>query len=152
MANLKPVPMAREFDLAHDSLRELNLFLHKRAAEEGVAQIHVRNPDGAHSIAVGLDAAAEAVLAGLETPGLWDSIEPELTPEPKFELRASAEPALHPMAAASAHVPVSRWLDGPVEAAAVAEQIPPQLAAAAPPTPAARRRPTSRQPSSGSSF
>jgi glutamate synthase domain-containing protein 3 len=64
MANLKPLPMAREFDLAHDSLRHLNLFLHKRAALEGVAQIHVRNPDGAHSIAVGLDAALDVQIHG----------------------------------------------------------------------------------------
>jgi len=64
MANLKPVPTAREFDLAHDSLRHLNFFLHKQAASEGVAQIHVRNPAGAHSIAVGLDAALDVQIHG----------------------------------------------------------------------------------------
>lgn len=64
MANLKPVPMAREFDLARDSLRELNSFLHKQAVDQGVSQIHVRNPDGAHSIAVGLDADLDVQIHG----------------------------------------------------------------------------------------
>jgi methylamine---glutamate N-methyltransferase subunit B len=54
MANLKPVPSAREFDLAKDTLRDLNLFLHRHAVSEGVSRIRVQNPDGAHSIACGL--------------------------------------------------------------------------------------------------
>jgi glutamate synthase domain-containing protein 3 len=64
MANLRPVPGAREFDLAHDSLRALNSFLHKQAAGEGVSRIHVRNPDGAHSIAVGLNAELDVQIHG----------------------------------------------------------------------------------------
>jgi methylamine---glutamate N-methyltransferase subunit B len=55
MANLKPVPSSREFDLSKETLRDLNLFLHKEAAGEGVSEIHVQNPDGAHSVACGLD-------------------------------------------------------------------------------------------------
>jgi glutamate synthase domain-containing protein 3 len=64
MANLKPIPAAREFDLARDSLRQLNLYLHKKAAGEGVSQIQVRNPDGAHSIACGLDADLDVHIHG----------------------------------------------------------------------------------------
>src|SRR6202044_1390836 len=64
MANLRPVPMLREFDLARDSLRDLNSFLHKRAADEGVSQIQVKNPDGAHSIACGLDSDLDVQIHG----------------------------------------------------------------------------------------
>jgi glutamate synthase domain-containing protein 3 len=64
MANLNPVVEAREFDLAHDTLRQLNLFLHKSAVSEGVAAVSVRNPDGAHSIAVGLDAPLDVQIYG----------------------------------------------------------------------------------------
>ena len=49
MANLRPLPTARDFSLARDSLRNLNLFLHKQAVNEGVSHIQVKNPDGAHS-------------------------------------------------------------------------------------------------------
>jgi glutamate synthase domain-containing protein 3 len=63
MANLKPIP-ERQFDLAHDSLRQLNLYLHKTAVGDGIKQIHVRNPDGAHSIAVGLDAPLDVHVHG----------------------------------------------------------------------------------------
>ena len=64
MASLKPVPAAREFDLAKETLRELNLFLHQHAAEEGVSTVRVRNPDGAHSIACGLNADLEVHIHG----------------------------------------------------------------------------------------
>jgi glutamate synthase domain-containing protein 3 len=63
MANLKPVP-AREFDLARDTLRQLNLYLHKSAVGEGVSQITVRNPDGAHSIACGVNAELDVQIRG----------------------------------------------------------------------------------------
>ncbi len=56
MANMRPVPSMREFDLASDPLRELNRYLHVGAVNDGMSEIHVRNPDGAHSIAVGLNA------------------------------------------------------------------------------------------------
>jgi glutamate synthase domain-containing protein 3 len=64
VANLKPVPSAREFDLAKDSLRQLNLYLHKHAVGEGISQVHVHNPDGAHSIACGLDAVLDVEVHG----------------------------------------------------------------------------------------
>jgi glutamate synthase domain-containing protein 3 len=64
MANLRPLPGSREFDLARDSLRELNLFLHKHAVHEAVSQIQVKNPDGAHSVACGLDADFDVQIYG----------------------------------------------------------------------------------------
>jgi glutamate synthase domain-containing protein 3 len=64
MANLRPVPMLREFDLARDTLRDLNSFLHKRAAAEGISQVQVKNPDGAHSIACGLDSDLDVQIHG----------------------------------------------------------------------------------------
>src|ERR1700731_4124566 len=64
MANLRPLLKRREFDLARDSLRDLNSFLHKQAANEGVSQIQVNNPDGAHSIACGLDADLDVQIHG----------------------------------------------------------------------------------------
>jgi glutamate synthase domain-containing protein 3 len=64
MANLKPVSSAREFDLARDSLRQLNLYLHKQAVGDGVSQVQVHNPDGAHSIACGLDADLDVHIHG----------------------------------------------------------------------------------------
>jgi glutamate synthase domain-containing protein 3 len=64
MANLNPVPSAREFDLARDSLRQLNLYLHRHAAAEGISRVRVQNPDGAHSIACGLDAALDVQIHG----------------------------------------------------------------------------------------
>jgi glutamate synthase domain-containing protein 3 len=63
MASLNPVPV-REFDLARDTLRQLNLYLHKSAVSEGISQIRVRNPDGAHSIACGLDAPLDVHIHG----------------------------------------------------------------------------------------
>ena len=64
MANLRPLPGFREFDLAQYSLRELNLFLHTQAVTQGVSQIHIKNPDGAHSIACGLDADLDVQILG----------------------------------------------------------------------------------------
>jgi methylamine---glutamate N-methyltransferase subunit B len=64
MANLNPLLRRSEFDLARDSLRDLNLYLHKQAAQDGVSQIEVRNPDGAHSIACGLDARLDVQIHG----------------------------------------------------------------------------------------
>jgi glutamate synthase domain-containing protein 3 len=64
MANLKPVPSAREFDLSRDSLRQLNLYLHKHALGEGITQIRVQHPDGAHSIACGLAAELDVQIHG----------------------------------------------------------------------------------------
>jgi len=54
----------REFDLARSSLRELNLYLHRDLAREQPAAVRVFNPDGAHSIACGVDAAVDIDVLG----------------------------------------------------------------------------------------
>jgi methylamine---glutamate N-methyltransferase subunit B len=64
MANLKPLHKAREFDLARDSLRDLNSFLHQQAPGQAGPPIQVKNPDGAHSIAVGLNAELDVQIYG----------------------------------------------------------------------------------------
>ena len=50
------------FDLARQSLRELNQYLHGDLG--GVSHVTVDNPDGAHSIAVGLNAAVTVEVNG----------------------------------------------------------------------------------------
>ncbi len=64
MANLKPIAAGpiREFDLEKDSLRELNQFLHSAATSH--CQIQVRNPNGAHSIACGLNSELDVRIFG----------------------------------------------------------------------------------------
>ncbi len=53
------------FDLARQSLRELNQFLHGAAVRAGeVQRVVVSNPDGAHNIAVGLDSPIEVEIQG----------------------------------------------------------------------------------------
>jgi glutamate synthase domain-containing protein 3 len=70
MANLMPTASARldvatrRFDLGAESLRALNLFLHRQAVTEGVSQVHVDNPAGAHSIACGLHAPLDVEIHG----------------------------------------------------------------------------------------
>ena len=64
MANMKPVPSGRDFDLTKNTVRDLNFFLHRRATEEGVSQIRVHHPDGTHSIACGLDAELDVHIHG----------------------------------------------------------------------------------------
>ena len=51
-----------EFDLATQKLRELNQFLHGDLS--GVTRVRVLNPDGAHSIAVGVNAPVQIHIAG----------------------------------------------------------------------------------------
>jgi glutamate synthase domain-containing protein 3 len=52
----------KEFDLHKDSLRELNEYLHKHL--NGTNHVRVLNPDGAHSIAVGVDAPVKIDIEG----------------------------------------------------------------------------------------
>ncbi len=52
------------FDLASQSLRELNHFLHRELAGSSVNQVNVLNPDGAHNIAVGVDAPIDIRVDG----------------------------------------------------------------------------------------
>lgn len=54
----------REFNLANVTLRELNRYLHQDAVGAGVRRVRVLNPDGAHSIACGLDADLEVDVDG----------------------------------------------------------------------------------------
>lgn len=52
------------FDLARTPLRELNHFLHHAAKNGQVDRVLVRNPDGAHNIAVGLDCPITVDIQG----------------------------------------------------------------------------------------
>lgn len=66
---MAPQPVAgdsgsRHFDLSTDTLRQLNRFLHRHATEEGVSEVHVQNPAGAHSIACGLNAPLDVQIHG----------------------------------------------------------------------------------------
>ncbi len=61
MANLSST---RRFDLATQSVRALNGFLHRSAVAEGVTHVHVDHPDGAHSVACGVDAALDVQIHG----------------------------------------------------------------------------------------
>src|SRR3979490_3427720 len=67
MASVAPAPRTAAgtvtFDLARQSLRELNRFLH-HDLRAGVKKVRVLNPDGAHNIAVGVDAPVEIEVDG----------------------------------------------------------------------------------------
>lgn len=52
------------FDLAHDRVRELNRFLHQDAHVLHGLQVVVRNPDGAHNLAVGVNAPVTVAIDG----------------------------------------------------------------------------------------
>lgn len=52
------------FDLAKTTVRELNQYLHQDLPGSGVRRVEIQNPDGAHSIAVGLDAPVEVDVMG----------------------------------------------------------------------------------------
>jgi methylamine---glutamate N-methyltransferase subunit B len=52
------------FDLSKRSLRDLNLFLHKDAQRTGTTRVRVTNPDGAHSVAVGVNARMSIDIEG----------------------------------------------------------------------------------------
>ena len=52
------------FDLASTPLREVNQFLHKQLQANDQRHIEVHNPDGAHSIAVGLDQPVTVEIHG----------------------------------------------------------------------------------------
>lgn len=52
------------FDLAVTSVRELNLYLHRELPPSNLPSVKVLNPDGAHSIACGLDAAVDVEIDG----------------------------------------------------------------------------------------
>lgn len=52
------------FDLAQTSLRDVNQFLHHPAIHTQTSGVTVLNPDGAHNIAVGLDAPIDVEILG----------------------------------------------------------------------------------------
>ncbi|HEY3433593.1 MAG TPA: protein glxC [Rhodocyclaceae bacterium] len=52
------------FDLAQQSLRDLNQYLHNEAKTASVKKVVVTNPDGTHNIAVGLDCPVEVEVIG----------------------------------------------------------------------------------------
>lgn len=52
------------FDLAQQPLRELNRYLHRELAGSGAKRVHVLNSDGAHNIAVGVDAPVDIEILG----------------------------------------------------------------------------------------
>ena len=51
-------------DLQRQSVRELNQFLHHAAAARGVRALEVLHPEGAHNIAVGVDAPLDITIRG----------------------------------------------------------------------------------------
>jgi glutamate synthase domain-containing protein 3 len=55
---------AMEFDLAKTPLRDLNQFLHRELDVGDTRHVDVVNPDGAHNIAVGLDAPITVEVHG----------------------------------------------------------------------------------------
>jgi methylamine---glutamate N-methyltransferase subunit B len=59
---MAPTSQRVRFDLARQSVRELNQFLHGELA--GVREVLVENPDGAHSLAVGINAAVRVEIEG----------------------------------------------------------------------------------------
>jgi glutamate synthase domain-containing protein 3 len=63
-AVLSRVAAERTFDLAHTTVRALNQWLHSDLNGSGVQQVEVLNPDGAHSIAVGLDTPVSIDIRG----------------------------------------------------------------------------------------
>lgn len=52
------------FDLASQPLREVNQFLHQSAAGVAKLDVTIQNPDGAHSIAAGLNAPVKVRILG----------------------------------------------------------------------------------------
>lgn len=52
------------FDLSGRPLRELNQFLHHKLDGSGLKRVEVLNPDGAHNIAVGVDAPVDIEVYG----------------------------------------------------------------------------------------
>jgi glutamate synthase domain-containing protein 3 len=53
-----------EFDLSQMPLREVNRFLHREAQGKGISRVRILNPDGAHSVAAGLNAPFDVEIDG----------------------------------------------------------------------------------------
>ncbi len=54
----------KQFDLAKQTVREVNQFLHHELARSGIERIEILNPDGSHSVAAGLDADVAVEILG----------------------------------------------------------------------------------------
>jgi glutamate synthase domain-containing protein 3 len=54
----------KEFDLAVTTLREVNHYLHRQMVTDGVSSVRIINPDGAHSIACGLNSTVDVEING----------------------------------------------------------------------------------------
>jgi len=55
---------SKEFDLSVTTLRDVNQYLHRQMAADGVTAVTILNPDGAHSLACGMNAPAEIEIQG----------------------------------------------------------------------------------------
>jgi len=53
-----------DFDLASTPVREINQYLHHELPGSGVQQVRISNPNGAHNIAVGLEAPVQVEIIG----------------------------------------------------------------------------------------
>jgi glutamate synthase domain-containing protein 3 len=60
----KQAIMNKTFDLAKASVRELNQFLHQDLAGSGIKHVDVLNPNGSHSIAVGVNHPVDIDIRG----------------------------------------------------------------------------------------
>jgi glutamate synthase domain-containing protein 3 len=56
--------IVKEFDLAQTTVREVNDFLHHHLPGSGIERVEILNPDGMHSIAVGLNARIDVHIRG----------------------------------------------------------------------------------------
>ena len=63
-AVLNSASTTRAFDLAQEKVRALNEWLHAGLPNSGIDHVDVLNPDGAHSIAVGIDAPVSIDIHG----------------------------------------------------------------------------------------
>lgn len=61
---MEGVSQSVELDLARMTLREVNQFLHHELTSKGIETVEILHPDGAHNIAVGLDADVEVHIRG----------------------------------------------------------------------------------------
>jgi glutamate synthase domain-containing protein 3 len=61
---LAPATEVLTFDLSQTPLREVNAFLHRDPAQHGGQKVAIVHPDGAHNLAVGIDAAIEVEIHG----------------------------------------------------------------------------------------
>ena len=59
-----PRQSVREFDLSSTTVRELNRYLHKELPSVAAPKVVVSHPDGAHSIACGLNSVVEVEVRG----------------------------------------------------------------------------------------